>query len=94
MRTDQSFSFDITDFVKYGAPNTLAVRVFNSKPGKDQGWSGANGVPGGIILPVRIETVPDVYIEHALVACDLENKSIKLKSFFINKFLRLLSVKW
>jgi beta-galactosidase len=85
LATDQSFSFDITDYVKYGEPNQLAVRVFNPQPGKKQGWAGANGIPGGIILPVRIETVPEVYIKHALVSCDLKKGNVKVKSFFINQ---------
>jgi beta-galactosidase len=64
-----AFALDITRFVAFGGPNTVAVRVDNSfvpdmlPRGNSYDWT----PDGGITRPVRIIVTPPVYIEQLWV---------------------------
>lgn len=75
-RTDESFWFDVTGFVKKEGTNLLAVRVYNPR---------CHNSSGGIIQPVRVETVPPVFVTTPLVAPDIQKETIKIYGHFYNK---------
>lgn len=71
--TEERFTFDITPFVEFGKSNTLAVKVYS------QFYEAA-----GILEEAWLESVPDIYMENALVTPDLGGKRILVKATIVN----------
>ncbi len=78
MRLDD-FSFDITDFLRFGEDNVIALRVF------DDGQKIVYGAvdDGGIVGAVRLDFVENVYIDEIMLNADLSGK-VDIKAQFNN----------
>ena len=77
----ESFQFDITNAVKFGEENTLAVRIYND----GLGGAGIYLTRGGIIQPVYIKVVPQVYLQNVEVIPNVIDSSLKIRCKIINK---------
>jgi beta-galactosidase len=71
-----AFSFDISDYVKFGKENTLAVRVYHYPAGR---------MNGGIWQPVQISVYPKLFINKTLVNSDVEKGRVTVRCFFDNR---------
>ncbi len=70
-----AFSLDITDAVRFGEKNSVAVRVYHYPIGR---------MNGGIWQPVQINVQPKLYIAKTLVNSDVDKGRITVRCFFDN----------
>jgi hypothetical protein len=71
------FAFDVTDLVAYGASNTIEVAVdkVSANPRVEDAERIADyWVFGGIYRPVRIEVLPDSFIDHVAIRAEADGE--------------------
>ena len=80
--THEPFSFDVTEHVRFGQENVLAVRCYDD--GLYDGNAGWKNDRGGIWGTVHMDFVPHVYLRRAFIKSDLAASSIAIDARMIN----------
>ena len=76
------FELDVTDYLRFGQDNVIAVKADTREPGNSRWYTG-----GGLFRDVRLVSTPrDLYFgRHPLKICTRENRYVSLEAEFTNR---------
>lgn len=88
------WDLDVTQLVKFGSPNTIAIRVFSdfgpsngvkapAKHAYGSQW-GVGNIKGGIWQDASIKYAPSVFVKRVLISPNVANSSIKIQYWIEN----------
>jgi len=81
---NNSYEVDITEHIKAGAANTLAVQVYDDSAHWRMKVSPSSPGKGGIWQEMYLEIRPALYLQQALITPELGKSSIRVQAFIEN----------